>query len=100
MALNRPCEPSLMGIPRELRGKILEKLFENEQMGIVAGYMYEYAAWPMTILFTCHILYDEAKEALRKRVTQCGIRYREFLPPQVDELGSVEQVSDKYVGRG
>ena len=64
MATSWTRDPTLMGIPKELRMKIFEKLFEDEwlqeQYASLTESIYQ---WPNQILSTCKTLHDEAEEA-------------------------------------
>lgn len=94
MVSNRPTEPTLMGIPKKIREKIMEKLFEDETMEVEGGYRNETANWPVAVLYTCHLLCEEAKQAIRKQVMRCGLDYLEGLSSEEDDLESDDDPID------
>ena len=81
MAADRPYEPTLIGIPKELRLNIFRKLFEDEclQYGRDTHSIYE---WPHQVLQTCSTLYREATEAIVAKVAECELDYCDHLPPE------------------
>ena len=78
------CEPSLLDLPEEVRQMIFEQLFARERILC----FYRSPSWPrimpywsLAILQTSHIMYVEAKRALRVTISGLELTYYQCLPP-------------------
>ena len=70
------CEPSLLGLPSELRMKIFEQLFVDETIVMRWDQNRPFDPFPLAPLRTCQLIYHEAKQALRQRLSECELDYR------------------------
>ena len=70
------CQPSLLGLPSELRMKIFEQFFADEVICVEEYDIVTKNYFLLAALSTCQLIHHEAKQALRQRLSECELHYR------------------------